>query len=177
MIPSLDDRLDSMARALSEVILPALPAERSMAIEQAHLVLAQIGVIREHLDLAPLFERREADEMIALGLQLCGIVEGGDRTMAAAAELRAAIDGAALATPAGVRLATGRIGAAIETLIERSRDDGSEGFLAASLRHVVAAGRAAARRDRGWNRSSGFEAADSDLPTITELGLAGGDAR
>ena len=47
MIPSIDARLDSMARALQEAILPSLGDEQSLAIEQARLVLGQIAIIKK----------------------------------------------------------------------------------------------------------------------------------
>ncbi|WP_156680673.1 hypothetical protein [Sphingomonas profundi] len=161
MIPSIDDRLDSMARALAEVILPALPADRSLAIEQASLVLAHIGILRDHIDAAARFERREADAMLALARDLCDGAAGGERTMAAAAALRTAIDAASVDTPADARATTCRIGEAVEALIDASGVDGRADFKARSFDSVVAAGQVSAARDRAWNQAAGFEAADT----------------
>ena len=161
MIPSIDDRLDSMARALTEVILPALPADRSLAIEQASLVLAHIGLLRDHLDVAARFERREADAMLALARELCEAAAGGKQTMTAAATLRTAVDAATVDRPSDVRATTCRVGEAIETLIDASGADGRADFKARSFASVVAAGQGSAARERAWNQAAGFEAADT----------------
>ena len=161
MIPSIDDRLDSMARALAEVILPALPADRSLAIEQASLILAHIGMLRDQLDGAARFERREADGMLALAREIGAAAAGGERTMAAAATLRTAVDAATFDTPSAVRATTGGVGEAIEALIAASGVDGDAAFKSRLFEHVVSAGRVSAARDRAWNQAAGFEAADT----------------
>lgn len=173
MIPSIDDRLDSMARALAEVILPALPADRSLAIEQASLMLAHIGMLRDHLDMAGRFERREADAMLALARDLREAAAGGARTMAAAAALRGAVDAATLGTPPDVRATICRVGEAIEALIEASGADGGADFKARSFESVIAAGRVSAARDRAWNQAAGFEAADTQHAPGDWLSTAG----
>ena len=48
-------------RALSEVILPHLPAEASLAQEQVHLCIGHLQIIRGQIDEAPAFERGELD--------------------------------------------------------------------------------------------------------------------
>ena len=46
MTPTIDDRLASIVRALTEVILPHLPPEASLAQEQAHLAIGHLQIIR-----------------------------------------------------------------------------------------------------------------------------------
>lgn len=157
MIPSIDDRLDSIVRALQEVILPALDAHQSLAIEQAHLSLAHIGIIRQQLDDAPRFELDEAETVLALARDLLGAADGGAATLSAAKALRAAVDAATLDSPAAVRGATYEIGSAIEGLIHASHEDASNAFRTASLEQVLASGRKSALANRRWNLAAGFE--------------------
>ena len=163
MIPSLDDRLDSVVRALQEVVLPALPPDRALAIEQAHLSLAQLGLIRSQLDEAPAFERREAEAMIGLARGLLDDARGGEATSKAAEALRSAVTAAALENPAEVRATTHNVGDAIEHLIDMSLKDGNDSFRASSMERVLASGRTAAMAERRWNQAAGFEAQALDV--------------
>lgn len=165
MIPSIDDRLDSMARAVQEAILPALDSTRSLAIEQAHLLLAHIAMIRSQLDLAPDFERTEAMASAALARELLGDCKGGAMTMAACQALDAALSAASFDRIADIRQTTTSLGEAIEALIDASGTDGDASFKAKSFQKVIDAGRSTAMRDRSWFQSAGFEAADVRLPS------------
>lgn len=169
MIPSIDDRLDSMARAIQEAILPSLDPKQSLAIEQAHLTLGQIAIIRQQLDLAPAFERHEAEAMVALARRLLADARGGVETTKAAEDLQQAVAAATWDSPPAVRAITHSVGCAIEALIAASGIDGDDAFRQSSFDHVLAAGRETALRDRSWNRSSGFEIADANLPEIATL--------
>ena len=48
MFPTIDDRLACVSRALETVIIPALPAEESLAIEQAYLSVVHIRALIGH---------------------------------------------------------------------------------------------------------------------------------
>ena len=164
MIPSIDDRLDSVMRALQEVILPALAPHQSLAIEQAHLSLAHLGLVRERLDEAPRFELDEAQTLLKLAGRLVETVGGGEATLSAARALRSTVEGAALDSPAAVRRATHAVGAAIETLIQASLEDGTVAFRASSLEQVLSSERASAIANRRWNLAAGFEPPDASAP-------------
>ena len=60
MNPSVQDRLGSVLRALSGVILPALPKDAGLAQEQAMLAMGHIQIILAQMDAAPAFEEEEA---------------------------------------------------------------------------------------------------------------------
>ena len=169
MIPSIDARLDSMARALQEAILPSLGDEQSLAIEQARLVLGQIAIIRQQLDLAPAFERNEAEAMVALARELLADGRGGAETTKAAQALQDAVSATVWDSPAAIRSVTGSVGRAIEALIVAASVDGDAAFKDASFDHVITAGRRAALLERSWNRASGFETADANIPEIAGL--------
>ncbi|MFW2828935.1 hypothetical protein [Sphingomonas sp. ID0503] len=169
MIPAIEDRLSSMERALQEAILPALPADQSLAIEQAHLLLAQIGLLREQIDFAPDFERQEHAGLAALGSTLAGSAEGGPRTRVAADKLSTLLGENAASRPADLRARIVAISRAIEDLVEASGLDGSEAFVAQSADAIIAHTAVATRRDRAWFRSTGFERGEVKLPSIREV--------
>ncbi len=164
MIPSIDDRLDSVMRALQEVILPALEPQQSLAIEQAHLSLAHLGLIRERLDEAPSFELDEAQTLTTLACRLIETAGGGKSTLSAAMALGSTVEGAALDSPAAVRRATHAVGSASDALIPASLEAGSEAFRASSLEQVLASDRASAMANRRWNLAAGFEPPDVGGP-------------
>ena len=157
MIPSLDDRLDSVMRALQDVILPPQEPHQSLAIEQAHLSLAHLALVRERLDEAPRFELDEAQALLTLAGRLIETAGGGESTLSAARALHSTVQGAALDSPAAVRRATHAVGSAIETLIQASLEDGTPAFRASSLEQVLSSDRASAMANRRWNRAAGFE--------------------
>ncbi|HMO68292.1 MAG TPA: hypothetical protein PKE25_06450, partial [Novosphingobium sp.] len=66
MIPSIDDRLASVVRALTEGILPHLPADASLAQEQVQLCIGHLQILRAQIDAAPAFEREELADAAAL---------------------------------------------------------------------------------------------------------------
>ncbi len=56
MTPTVDERLASLIRSLSQVVLPHLPPEASLAQEQVHLSLGHLQILRAQIDAAPAFE-------------------------------------------------------------------------------------------------------------------------
>ena len=70
MIPTIDERLASIVRSLSEVIVPHLPEDASLAREQAGLIIGHVQIIRSQIDDAPAYEQAERDDAAALGQTL-----------------------------------------------------------------------------------------------------------
>lgn len=170
MIPTIDDRLSSMARALQEIILPALPPEQSLAVEQAQIMLGHLAVIREQLDIAPAFEKVECKGLESLSNALLDAVEGGEQTMASAMRLRDLTDASQPRDDAkAIRERTVELSVSIEDLIQASGIDGSAAFNERSKELVLRSNDRTTRRDRSFFRSMGFERGDVDLPPITEM--------
>lgn len=172
MIPSLGDRLSSMRRALHQVIIPALPSDNGLALEQAHLLMAHLALIEEQADLSDAYEADELRSLVTLAEKLVAGAKGGSKTTSSSAALDDLL-GEALA--AGVRSRRERIvaiAAAIEALLAASGEDGDGAFIASSHDLVISATQAMTHRDRAWFRSTGFECGDVDLPEPAQtLGL------
>ncbi len=170
MIPSVDDRLDSVMRGLKDVVIPALPANESLALEQAHLIFGHISLLRDQVDLMLAVERAEADELRALGHLLVEAADGGARTLSTAATLRGLLEeSAGRFSPRVVRQSIADISHGIEALIAAGGVDGSDAFVATSDAAVLDAGLYAAERDRSWFSATGFERADVDLRPIARF--------
>jgi len=88
MNPSLDDRLASMARAMGEVILPALIGAEGLAEEQTSLLLGHRNQLRSQIDLVSRYEAVQLAGYIELARALCDGAEGDSLTMASFARLR-----------------------------------------------------------------------------------------
>lgn len=152
MIPNVDDRIASVIRALTEVVLPHLPPEASLAQEQVQLAVGHLQILRAQIDALPGYERDELADGRALGraLEVCS---GGPETTAAIAALAAETkalgeDGRALLKA---------INQAIETLVRSVAIDGHavsrQRLSATILEHE----QIRARKDREWYAPFGFD--------------------
>ena len=148
MTPSVDERLASIARALTDVVLPALPPEAGLAREQVQLTLGHLLILRAQIDATPAFEAEELADAVTLGERLAAI-DGIDGT-----PLRHALSDARIArSPAAVRAARVAINAAIHAVIVASPSDG------AVAQAVLDAETVRAAKDRAWFAPFGFDPA------------------
>jgi hypothetical protein len=88
MTPNTDERLASIIRALTEVILPHLPPEATLAQEQVQLAVGHLQILRAQLDSIPSYEREELEDSKAIAVALLQSVSGGAQTSAALDALR-----------------------------------------------------------------------------------------
>ncbi|MFN3468567.1 MAG: hypothetical protein ACK4Z7_02600 [Novosphingobium sp.] len=159
MTPDIDERLASVVRALSEVILPHLPPEASLAQEQVHLCIGHLQIIRAQIDEAPAFERGELADALALAEALADGISGGRETTNALAALASARAEAATPgeSPSAVRTARRNVHQAIEALVKAAACDAdtpSRAFLSAEiLRHESER----SLKDRQWFAPFGFD--------------------
>lgn len=163
MSPEFDLRLDSMRRAMTNVVLPAIDPTDSLAIEQASLVVAHLTMMMQQWDKVDAYARLCLDDIRALtgALQTAG----GAQTIAAAAALRDAVD-TADGSPGKIFR---RAMAALEALVRAAEIDADPAFRRHLHREVLLHGNRQAARDRVWFAASGFDVNVSRLPTIEEL--------
>lgn len=154
MTPSIDERLASVVRALTEVILPHLPPEASLAQEQVHLAIGHLQIIRAQLDDAPAFEREELDDAVVLARALADCVQGGPATTGALSEMAAAV---ARADGSDVRGQRQAIHDAIDGLIKAASADASPEARQALSRTIIAHEHTRAQKDRKWFAPFGFD--------------------
>ena len=152
MIPNVDDRLASVIRALTEVILPHLPPEASLAQEQVQLAVGHLQILRAQLDSLPGYEREELADGRALGQALAGC-EGGAETSAAVASLATAV----ASVGDNGRLLLKAINEAIEVLVRAVAVDGGPATKAQLSATILRHEHARAQKDRQWYAPFGFD--------------------
>ena len=152
MNPSIDDRLASVIRALSDLILPSLPPEAGLAIEQAQLSIGQLQIIHAQLGGMTAYEAEEAEDARALARAMLAGGAGGAETTAALATLQAALD---VAGPAREQRAS--INAAIHTLVEAMASDGEPSWRSKATATLISMEGARAMKDRRWFAPMGFD--------------------
>jgi hypothetical protein len=157
MSPTLDERIASVIRALTGVVLPSLAPEASLAQEQLQLCVGHLQILRAQLDEAPAFEAQELRDAVALGARLVKS-SGGPLTRAAVAEVRAALDAAGCAHgPAGVREVRIELHAAIAALVKAVAADGDDAATRTVPQAIVAMERERILLDRRWFAPFGFD--------------------
>lgn len=168
MMPSLELRLRTLAKAMTDVILPALPAQNALAREQAQLLVAQLGMIAKHWRRAAEFDAIALREIVALAERLVPLAAGGPRTQAAAGELAALLAGRAQSARA-LDEDRAAVAAAIDALIAASAVDGDDPFRCASGDAIVAYSALQAWRDRVWFAGFGMDPERARLPEIDDM--------
>jgi hypothetical protein len=154
MTPTVDERLASVVRSLTEVILPHLPPEASLAQEQVHLTIGHLQILRAQLDAVPGYEREELDDAVAIGSALAAGVSGGAETGAAVAGLAVAVDAA---DGADVRGQASAINKAVDALVRAVSVDGGAGAKAALSTIILSHEAKRVEKDRRWFLPFGFD--------------------
>jgi hypothetical protein len=154
MIPTIDERLASVVRALTEVVLPHLPPEASLAQEQVHLAVGHLLILRAQIDAAPAYEREELEDALALADALRRKVRSGDGTKAALAILDASVNDA---EGASIRDRRKAVHEAIEGLVRAISADGDPAARAALTTTILKFESARTEKDRRWFAPFGFD--------------------
>lgn len=155
MTPNVDERIASVIRSLSEVILPHLPPEASLAQEQAHLCIGHLQILRAQIDKVPAFEREELDDALGVARELSTKVTGAEHTKAAVTAINSAV---AASDGSDVRGERKRVLQAIDTLVKAVSTDGSPEGKSAASRLILQHEAARSLKDRQWFAPFGFDA-------------------
>ncbi|WP_221793806.1 hypothetical protein [Aquisediminimonas sediminicola] len=154
MIPTVDERIASIVRALSEVILPHLPPEASLAQEQVQLAIGHLQILRGQIDHIPAYEREELTDAVAIATALLPSITGGSAVVLALDALRASVGGA---DGHDVRGETRAIHQGIERLVKAVAIDGVSGANAVLTATILAYERERVIKDRKWFLPFGFD--------------------
>lgn len=163
MLPDIDLRLANTLKALTEVVLPALPADAPLAREQAELAIAHLGVVAQQWKHALAFELESLDAACRLAR---GLAEAaGEATHAAALT-------AQLERAAGIdRMRYDAVATAHRELVaviaEVITEDRAANPLAARItEHVLAYAERQALRERAWFAACGLDPDRDSLPSL-----------
>jgi hypothetical protein len=154
MTPNVDERLASVVRALSEVILPHLPPEASLAQEQVHLCIGHLQILSAQFDAVPAYEREELDDAVAVARDLAAVANGGTQTEAALAALGEAVTAA---DGADVRSQRAAVLEAVDALIKAAAQDGTPAARTAIGEVVLRHETPRTLKDRQWFAPFGFD--------------------
>jgi hypothetical protein len=154
MTPNTDERIASVIRALTEVILPQLPPEAALAQEQLHLSVGHLQILRAQFDAIPGYEREELEDAQVIGKALINGVSGGAATHQALTGIGTAIAAADGSKVRGQRQA---IHDAIDRLVRAVSTDGDACGKAALRTIILKQEGMRTRKDRQWFAPFGFD--------------------
>ncbi len=163
MVPSIDTRLQSIAKALEQVVIPALPADQRLAIEQAEIAVGHLRLLETQWRYVTVAAERELQYLVELATELVATDDGPTFR-----EIKRALDAAALVNTSDIDALRSRaqvLGEAIEQLIESA--DGllsNAGARAAIGTHA----RRQARLERSWFAAAGIAGSDG-VPNLAQF--------
>lgn len=155
MNPSTNDRLDSILRSLSGVILPALPPEASLAKEQTQLIIGHLSILRGQLDAQSAFEAEEAEDFVDMGRKIAALANGGPHSQKAIELLNQQISDLHKLETSSQR--TEKLQLSIDQLLVALKIDGTSAACAAVKAMVFELGSIRAKKDRQWFMPMGFD--------------------
>lgn len=167
MTPSFSYRIDSMIQAMTDIVLPAIDGEKSLAIEQAQLVMAHLGLMKTQLPLASKFDELELQACQSLANELLELSSQHPEVADAHQQLHLATN-----SPAGgieLQHEIRAINGALENLVRAIRADSTRELIDATSTAVLNHTRQQSLRNRIWFASNGFDANAANLPPSDSL--------
>ena len=175
MVPDFALRIHAMIRSLREVVLPALPNNEMLAIDQANILVGYLGIMAEQHDSVFEYLLVELSEYAELLGALVEDAHGAQSIEGAAAKARAALDMAAPILQMSIPR-QGELSALVRSLKEcvdelllAARQDGTPAYRQASRNRVMQQAEQQILRERAWFRASGFELEPGQLPSIKDV--------
>jgi hypothetical protein len=169
MQPGFDLRIRSMIKALSETVLPAVDPANKSAIEQLHITLGSLALLREQVDYAHAFEMADLRDMTAILAalpELAGSVSDQTRQVVAKAE---ALANGAPTSLTRLQDANCALRAAIAEEIAAAYLHLGDGAAARLERWLLQHGQGQISRERAFVAGTGFDVFPESLRTLGEL--------
>jgi len=175
MVPDFALRIHAMIRSLRDVVLPALPKNEMLAIDQANILVGYLGIMAEQHDRVFEYLLVELSEYAELLGALVEDAHGAPSIEDAAAKARAALDMAApvlqMSIPRQGELSAlvRSLKESVDELLQAARLDGTPAYRQASVQRVMLQAERQILRERAWFRASGFELDAGQLPPIDDV--------
>ena len=165
MNPDIDLRLQSVEKALLDVISRAVPDHEQMARDQINLVIGHLREIGAHWKYALRYELGTMDALRALADQLAEHASGA--ACNALSEACGAVDSVDRDDFDSVQAAQRKLGAALVQVVNGNdaTDPMPQSMLDAVLTHYALI----AGRERVWHQGSGLDPDLQSLPSRTSL--------
>lgn len=169
MQPDYDLRFGSMAKALSETIIPAIDPSNRSALEQAHILLGSLEIVRQQIDYAHPFLVADIIDGAQLTRRLAAEL-GGESAQAADMVISAALAAAeAQAAPlSALQAANVELRACLSGLIETAYARGDETQIAAVQTIVLEGSKSQVARERAFVAAAGFDVFPESLVSIAD---------
>jgi len=171
-----DIQIQSILKAMTDVVLPALDPHNPLAQEQARLCMGLLGVMASRLPLQYRYDCDELGRLLALAQQLQQLP---DVNRLAPTALTVLTQGAARADDVltRARAEPSEVLAAVRALREATGNLVQEAFVSdpsgqqtqAMQRAVLDTSQAQLLRERSWLLGQGWEANPQDIPAIETL--------
>ena len=174
MVPDIALRIEVCRHTLTECLIPALDPGQTLAIEQAHVVVAHLNVIADQIDRVLHFRLADLKGAAALTQELVDLAAGGEAVTDAAREASAALEVAepylavTLPDPAVLQELMLALKSAADRLLQASFTDGDETFRKRAARSVLDRALPTITRERVWTRKTGFDPLADSLPSMRD---------
>lgn len=174
-------QIQSILKALTDVVLPAVDANNKLAQEQTRLIMGTLGLMARQLPLQFRFDCDELALLIEFSHELQRLAQGGQETAAANAALASSTDSAssllvrAQAGPDDIEKAVRDLRAATGAVVSSVYRDGEHAVQDRVQRTVLAVSKEQLLRDRSLLITQGWEPDPKAVPAIeTLLGIEPG---
>jgi hypothetical protein len=171
MTPSHHLRLQSMLRAMVEVVVPAIDPKQQLAKDQASIVIGNLKILMDQSDRVYDFLLVELHEYARLVREFVPLVaEGAARARALEALSEAEpVIAAPIPKEVGLREMVAGMKTTAGSLLDEILEAGGRDERAAAVSLVLRQSEKQILRERAWLRSSGFDPEHGQLPPIDEL--------
>lgn len=164
-----DIQLQSMIKAMTDIVLPAVDSENRLAQEQARLVIATLQLVAKRLPIAYRYDRDELGRYLKLSRDLLaqvGPALRGDVTARLESQLSNGTDvfARARAEPVELETAIFDLRATVGALIQEAHERRDPQCRATVRQLVLAAAKQELDRERALVVDIGFEADPNDMP-------------
>lgn len=168
-------QIQSMVKALTDVVLPALDPGNRLAQEQARLIVGTLLLMSKQLPLQFRFDCDALRRLVSFARELQERSEGLTGAEAAVGELVVQVAAAsrvlerAQADPEELLSSIHSLRAAVGSFVSVVAEEGSASQVALVQRSVVAHSREQLLRDRSWVLTQGWEPNPASVPLIETL--------
>ena len=163
-------QIQSMIKAMIDVVLPSVDAENKLAIEQSHLIIGTLQLVAKRLPIAYRYDRDELERYVALSKALVSQLDPVPGSTSTGELAKLVVRGndvleRARAEPSELESTTFDLRASVGSLIAETRAKGTPEAKAIVRNLVLDASKKELERERALVVDIGFEPDPSNLPT------------
>lgn len=167
-------RLRTMIKAMSEVIIPAIDPKQLLAMDQAKIVLASLGLLLDQCGKSYRFDVAEIRSLALCLRETLDCVEDGGRNRDLRTEAERVLEAldavSSLRLPQEFRIyeLAAEAKRCLDAIVSEVHADPDRGRRQRVARSIMAHSGRQLRRERAWVRATGFDDC-ADVPSLEEL--------